>query len=99
MKKKKQVQRSARPIPCERTRDPIANLPNICLDEVLSYFTVLELIPMRSVSKTWMEAMDWRLSSKQVQSQIPYLDKGDPKSSLELRRAGLFLISVYRPLD
>lgn len=40
--------------------DPMKRLPDLCIDDVFSYLTPVELIGIQRVSKLWRYSVDWR---------------------------------------
>jgi hypothetical protein len=68
--------------------DPLARLPNICIDIILEDFTPLQLIYMRSVSNLWRETLDWFIAGKaRKQGRGAGKDADDKQVSLDFRRA------------
>ena len=70
-----------------QSRNPLSSLPNTCVYDILEYFTVVELIGMRRVSRGWMGAVDWRLAGIRRKCR-PELAEGadEEQASLEFRR-------------
>ena len=70
-----------------KLKDPFGFLPNTCAHAILEYFTAVELIGMRRVSRGWKEVVDWRLAGI-VRKCRPELAKGanEEESILEFRR-------------
>lgn len=87
-------------IPYPQPNDPLANLPDLCIDAIFSYFSPIELIRVQRVGQKWRDAVNWRFSrTAQWKRWSPPLGTDDNKhenaspgeTALAFRRAGKFL--------
>lgn len=77
--------------------DPIAKLPDLCIDAVFSYLSPTELIGIQRVSKTWRDRVNWSFGRAVYWKRwFPPLGADDGKveydsceeAALAFRRAG-----------
>ena len=77
--------RSSRPL----NQDPLGSLPNTCVYLILVHFTVVELIGMRRVSRSWKDTVDWVLAGIMRKSALELAEgANEEKATLEFRREG-----------
>lgn len=79
--------------------DPLARLPDLCIDAIFSYFSPIELIRVQRVGPIWRNAVNWRFGrTAQWKRWSPPLGTDDNKhehaspgeTALAFRRAGKF---------
>lgn len=70
-------------------KDPLGFLPNTCVYAILEYFTAVELIGMRRVSRSWKDTVDWVLAGIMRKSALELAEgANEEKATLEFRREG-----------